>query len=355
MGTDFDLIIRGGQLVSAAGPIAGDIALRDGRIAALGDVGTAAARVVEAEGKLILPGGVDAHCHIEQRSGMGLMNADTFETATRSAAMGGTTSVISFAAQTKGQRLGDAVADYATRAARGAAIDHAFHVMVTDTGVERFAEDLAHLIEAGHRSVKVFTTYDIRLEDAEILAVMDVMRPLGGLLCVHAENHAMIARATAALLADGQTRPEHHAASHPRMAEIEAVARMIRFAELTGQPAMLFHLSTPEAADQVRGARRRGIPVWSETCPHYLLMTKEVLRREGLEGAKWMCSPPQRGESDCAGLWEAIWREDIQVISSDHAPYRFDESGKLRAGPEARFDEIANGLPGLETRLPLLF
>lgn len=351
----YDLILRGGNAWGANGPIAGDIAVRDGRIAAIGDVGGAATQIVDATDRLILPGGIDVHAHIEQRSAMGVMNADTFETATRSAAMGGTTSVISFAAQAKGQNLRGVVSDYQARARRGAAIDHAFHIMATDPSVPGFATDLAALVSDGHRSVKVFTTYDIRLTDEAILAIMEVLRTTGALLCIHAETHAIIAAATARLLDEGKTAPHHHAASHPRMAEIEAVQRMIRFAEHTGQPIMLFHLSTPEAADAVRGARRRGIPVWAETCPHYLLMTEDVLHQAGPDAAKWMCSPPQRGASDCAGLWDAIARDDIQLISSDHAPYRADETGKYRNGRDAPFTQIANGMPGLETRLPLIF
>ncbi|MEO1453140.1 MAG: dihydropyrimidinase [Pseudomonadota bacterium] len=353
MSTPYDLILRGGTAWGASGPIAGDIAVRGGRIVAMGEIAGDATRVIDASGKLILPGGVDVHAHIEQRSGMGVMNADTFETATRSAALGGTTSVISFAAQAKGQSLSEAVAEYQARARRGAAIDHAFHIMVTDPTVPGFADDLRALVEAGHRSVKVFTTYDIRLDDGEILDVMYILREVGALLCIHAETHAIIASATRRLLAEGKTAPHHHAASHPRMAEIEAVGRMIRFAELTGQPIMLFHLSTPEAADAVRGARRRGIPVWAETCPHYLLMAEEVLHQDG--AAKWMCSPPQRSTADCAHLWEAIGRDDIQLISSDHAPYRADATGKFVNGTDVPFTKIANGMPGLETRLPLIF
>ncbi|MEM9975387.1 MAG: dihydropyrimidinase, partial [Pseudomonadota bacterium] len=351
----YDLILRGGALHGPDGPIAGDIAVRDGRIVAIGDISGGAREIVDASGRLILPGGVDVHAHIEQRSGMGLMNADTFETATRSAAMGGTTSVISFAAQARGQALTEAVEDYRARAQRGARIDYAFHLMVTDPGVLGFAEDLARLTSEGHRSVKIFTTYDIRLGDDQILAMMDALRPTGALLCVHAETHAIIARATAQLLAEGRTAPKDHAASHPPEAEIEAVARIVRFAELTGQPVMIFHVSTPEAADLIRAARRRGAAVWAETCPHYLLMNEDVLNRSGLEGAKWMCSPPQRGAIESEGLWQALGRGDLQLLSSDHAPYRFDETGKISAGPSAPFTKIANGMPGLETRLPLLF
>jgi dihydropyrimidinase len=283
------------------------------------------------------------------------MNADTFETATRSAAIGGTTSVISFAAQAKGERLADTVADYTARAQRGAMIDYAFHMTVTDTSVADFAGDLGALINAGNRSIKVFTTYNIQLSDAEILKVMTAARAHGALVCVHAETDAIIAQAKVDLIAAGKTAPHFHAASHPRMAEIEAVERMCRFAEYLGQPVMIFHSSTTEGAAAVRAARARGAPVWAETCPHYLFMTEDILHQPGLEGGKWMCSPPQRHVADQEALWHALLGDDLQIVSSDHAPYRFDESGKLSAGPDAGFHQIANGLPGLETRLPLMF
>jgi dihydropyrimidinase len=283
------------------------------------------------------------------------MNADTFETATQSAAMGGTTSVISFAAQAKGEPLAQTVAAYSARAARGAMIDYAFHMTVTDTEVENFDADLAALISAGNRSIKVFTTYNIQLSDAQILSVMSQARAHGALVCVHAETDAIIAQAKSDLIAAGKTAPHFHAASHPRMAEIEAVERICRFAEYLGQPVMIFHVSTTEGAAAVRAARARGAPVWAETCPHYLFMTEDILHQPGLEGGKWMCSPPQRQVADQEALWTALLGDDLQIVSSDHAPYRFDESGKLSAGPAAGFHEIANGLPGLETRLPLMF
>jgi len=350
----FEFVIRNGTVVTSTESLRADIAVEGGRIVEIaerlrGDT------EIDAGGKLVMPGGVDPHCHIEQLSGMGQPNADTFETATRSAAMGGTTSVISFAAQHGGQRLCDVVENYARCARRGAMVDHAFHMTISDTSVPNFESDLMALMAEGHRSIKVFTTYNIALGDADILRVMTLALQGGALVCVHAENDAMIQTAKAGLLAAGLTRPEHHAASHPRMAEIEAVARMCRFAEFTGQPVMLFHISTSEGAEIVRKARSRGAPVWAETCPHYLLMTYDVLKRDGLEGAKWMCSPPQRQSADQDALWQALSNTDLQIISSDHAPYRYDETGKLSAGPTATFAEIANGLPGLETRLPLLF
>jgi dihydropyrimidinase len=355
MSDPFDLLITGGQIVTPEGVITGDIAVRGEQITAIGTNLGPAKTTVDAAGKYVMPGGIDPHAHIEQMSGMGVMNADTFETATQSAALGGTTSVISFAAQAKGERLAQTVADYSARATRGALIDYAFHMTVTDTEVPDFTDDLAALIGAGNRSIKVFTTYNIQLSDAQILSVMSSARAHGALVCVHAETDAIIAQAKAALIAAGKTAPHFHAASHPRMAEIEAVERMCRFAEYLGQPVMLFHISTTEGAAAVRAARARGAPVWAETCPHYLLMTEDILRQPGLEGGKWMCSPPQRQMADQEALWAALLGDDLQIVSSDHAPYRFDESGKLSAGPNAGFHEIANGLPGLETRLPLMF
>lgn len=350
----FDMVIKGGQVVTAEAVFDADIAITDGKIAALG-VGFDGAEIVDATGLMITPGGVDPHCHIEQLSGMGVMNADTFETATRSAAMGGTTSVISFAAQQKGQRLSETVADYAARADRGAAIDHAFHMILSDTSVPYFEADLLALIAAGHRSIKIFTTYNIMLEDAEILRILALARDAGALTCVHAENDALIAETRAQLMAEGKTAPKHHAACRPRAAEIEAVSRLCHFAKETGAPVMLFHISTAEAAAVIRQARADGAPIWAETCPHYLLMTEDVLDKPGIEGAKWMCSPPQRTNADQAALWQALALGDLQLISSDHAPYRFDETGKLSNGPDAPFPAIANGLPGLEVRLPLMF
>lgn len=351
----FDLVIRGGQIVTPGGVVTGDIGVRGEEIAEIAPTLGPAKTDIAATGKYVMPGGVDPHAHVEQMSGMGVMNADTFETATRSAAMGGTTSVISFAAQARGERLADTVAEYSARAIRGAMIDYAFHMTVTDTAVPDFADDLSALIAAGNRSIKVFTTYNIQLSDAQILSVMSLARKHGALVCVHAETDAIIAQAKSALIAAGKIAPHDHAASHPRMAEIEAVERICRFAEYLGQPVMLFHISTTEGAAAVATARKRGAPVWAETCPHYLFMTEDILRQPGLEGSKWMCSPPQRQIADQEALWEALHAGDLQIVSSDHAPYRFDESGKLSAGPEAGFHEIANGLPGLETRLPLMF
>ena len=353
MAIQADLIIRNARLVTPEGVVDGEIAVRSGRIAAIGDPASDGAEEIDARGRWVMPGGVDPHAHIEQLSGMGLMNADTFETATKSAAMGGTTSVICFAAQAPGQKISDAVADYETRARRGAMIDHAFHLIISDMHVPDFDVDLAAAIRKGHRSIKIFTTYNIGLDDKQIIELLLAAKRHGALVCVHAENDAIIAERRATLIAADQTAPRDHARSRPRIAEIEAVARLCRFAEHTEQAVMLFHISTREAVEEVRRARARGAPIWAETCPHYLFMTEDVLDRP--DGGKWMCSPPQRKKEDQEALWTGLTQGDLQVVSSDHAPYRYDKTGKLSAGPQPKFHEIANGLPGLETRLPLMF
>ena len=355
MGWDNDLIIRDGKIVTPEAIIEGDLAIKDGLISAIGSNAGAAKIEILANGQYVMPGGIDSHAHIEQMSGMGQMNADTFETATRSAAMGGTTTVLSFAAQAAGQTISDTVADYTARAQRGAMIDYAFHVTITDTEVTGFEEDLAQMIATGHRSLKIFTTYNIQLSDQKILRVMALARKYGALVCAHAENDAIIADAKEQLLAAGHIAPRYHAQSRPRIAEIEAVERICRFAQYLDQPVMLFHISTAEGANAVKLAQASGAPVWAETCPHYLFMTEDVLDKPGLEGAKYMCSPPQRTTADQDALWQALKDRTLALVSSDHVPYRYDQSGKLSAGPQAAFTEIANGLPGLETRLPLMF
>lgn len=350
------LVIRGGTVATATRAILADVAIAGGQIVAIGPDLPAAASEIDATGRYVLPGGVDSHCHIEQVSGAGLMNADTWESATRSAAFGGTTTVVSFAAQHPGKRIRDVVTDYAGLAARGALVDHAFHIIVADISGENLSHDIPHLIGQGHRSLKIFTTYDkVRLEDHAILDVLATARQHGALVCFHAENDGLIRHMTARLLAEGNTAPKHHAASHPRLAEIEALERMCRFSGFTGQPIMLFHISTREGAEIVHSARAAGLKVSAETCPHYLFMTEDVLDKPEMAGAAFMCSPPQRSPDDQAALWQALATGDLQIVSSDHAPYRMDQSGKFANGAEAPFNRIANGMPGLETRLPLMF
>lgn len=352
----FDTVIRGGTLATASEVVRADLGIRDGRIAAIGIGLPEGAQELDATGRLVLPGGVDTHCHIEQLSGGGLMNADTFETATRSAAFGGTTSVISFAAQHRGASLARTVEDYAALARKGAIIDYAFHLMVANPDAQTIATDLPALIQAGYRSVKVFMTYDaVQVDDQALLDVMLSAREAGALVCVHAENHGLLKWMGERLAKRGYTAPKYHAVSHPRAAEVEAFHRLIAFSELLDTPICIFHVSTAEGAAVIREARGRGVKIYAETCPHYLLMTAAELDRPGIEGAKWICSPPQRETTDQEALWRALALGDLQILSSDHAPYRFDASGKLSAGANPPFKQIANGMPGLEMRMPMLF
>jgi len=354
--TSYDLVIRGGTVGSATGSFAADVAVKDGRIAAVGQGLPAGAREIDATGKLVLPGGIDTHAHVEQVSAGGVLNADTFESATTSAAFGGNTTLISFAAQHRGLDLRKVVDDYAVLAKRGALIDYAFHLIVANPDAKTIQADLPALIGEGHASIKIFMTYDlIKIDDEPLLDLLLTARKNRALVCVHAENHGMISWMGKKLVEKGYVAPKYHAISHPRGSEPEAFNRLITAAELLDQPIMIFHVSTAEGAAVIRQARGRGLKVFAETCPQYLFLTKHDLDKPGLEGAKWMCSPPPREAADQDALWQALALGDIQTISSDHAPYRFDETGKLSAGPNPNFKQIANGLPGLEVRLPLLF
>jgi dihydropyrimidinase len=351
-----DLLITGGTVVTAVDAMQADVAVRDGVITALGRNLGPARRTVDAAGQLVLPGGVDSHAHIEQLSAAGLMNADTFESATRAAAMGGTTSVISFAAQHVGMSLRKVVDDYMVLARRGAIIDYSFHMIISDPTDQVIRRELPSLVKEGHASIKLFMTYDkLKVDDEKLLDVLLAARENTALVCVHAENHGLIAWMSKRLVERGFTGPKFHSVSHPRVSEAEAFQRLIAMAEFIDQPIMIFHVSTQEGIAAIREARGRGVKVFGETCPQYLFLSAADLDKPGTEGAKWMCSPPPRATADQEALWAALARRDLQVVSSDHAPYAYDASGKLSAGPGATFKQMANGLPGLTQRLPLMF
>ena len=352
----FDLVIRGGTVATASEVFDADVGISGEQVAALGRRLGPGRREIDARGRLVLPGGIDSHCHIEQLSAGGLMNADSWESATTSAAFGGATTVIAFAAQHVGMELPKVIADYSALAKKGAVVDYCFHLIIADATERLVKKDLPAAIKAGHASVKMFMTYDrLRVQDENALDVLMTARENRALVCIHAENHGMIAWMGKRLLERGYIAPKYHSVSHPRFAETEAFERLIRMAALVDQPIMVFHVSTREGAAIIRRARGEGQKVFGETCPQYLFMTAKDLDRPGLEGGKWMCSPPPRTADDQEALWQALALGDLQTVSSDHAPYRFDKSGKLSGGPKSTFKQIANGQPGLETRLPLLF
>lgn len=353
---EFDLIIRNGTVVTAETSARADIGISGQRIAAVGEVEGTAATELDATGKLVLPGGIDSHTHIEQLSAAGYMNADDFHSATVSAAFGGTTTTLSFAAQHRGMAIPDVVADYHERAASKAVIDYGFHLIVSDPTPETLGAHLPETIAEGVSSLKLYMTYDrLMVDDAQILDILTVARAHGALTMVHAENHGMIGWMSKRVVGDGNTLPRYHAVCHTRGAEAEAINRLVALAELADAPVLIVHVSTIEGIDEIRQARARGLKVFGETCPQYLFLTAEDLDRGGLDGAMFCCSPPPRDPAAQEACWNGLLDGTLQVYSSDHAPFRFDESGKLPKGTETTFKDIANGVPGLELRMPMLW
>src|SRR5947209_13992655 len=243
----YDTVIRNGTVVTATETMRADVAIAGGTIAAVGRDLAPGKRDIDASGKFVMPGGIDAHAHIEQLSASGLINSDTFESATRSAALGGTTSVLCFAAQHVGMSLTKVVEDYHALARRGAIVDYAFHMILADPREEVLRDELPPLIKAGHASLKVFMTYDrLRVDDVQLLDVLMAARENRALVLVHAENHGMITWLSKRLVAKGYTAPRYHAVSHPRFGEVEAFTRLIAFAEFIDQPIMIYHVSSAE-------------------------------------------------------------------------------------------------------------
>jgi dihydropyrimidinase len=355
--TDLDLVVRNARIATAADVFDADIGVRDGTIAALARGLPAGRREIDAAGRWVLPGGIDGHCHFDQPMTDGSRMADDFATGTLSAACGGTTTVIPFACQMKGQSLREAVADYHRRAAGKALVDYAFHLIVTDPTPVVLHEELPALIREGCSSFKIYMTYDdLKLDDRQILEVLAVARREGAMAMIHAENTDCIAWLTEQLLAAGHTAPRFHAASRPMLVEREATHRAIALAELVDLPVLIVHVSGREAVEQIRWAQARRLRVYAETCPQYLFLTADALDRPGFDGARCICSPPPRDAANQEVIWDALVGGVIQVFSSDHAPFRFAGAhGKANAGQGASFDRVPNGIPGVETRLALLF
>jgi len=352
----FDLVIRNGTVATASDVFEADIGIQDGRIAALGRALDAGTSEIDASGQLVLPGGVDSHCHIEQRSSTGVMCADDFYSATVSAAFGGTTTVIPFAAQHRGQSLREVVTEYHAAAGPKAVIDYAFHLIVSDPTEAVLGQELPALIRDGYTSFKVYMTYDkLKLDDGQMLDVLHTARREGALVMVHAENNDIIKWLAKRLTENGMTKPVYHTVAHARIAETEATGRAVALASLLDVPLLIVHVSSAEAGAVIREAQGKGLKIYGETCPQYLFLTAEDTDRDGLEGAKFCCSPPPRDAAAQEAMWRGLANGTFQVYSSDHAPYRYDHTGKLPKGDKTIFKEVANGVPGIELRLPLLF
>jgi dihydropyrimidinase len=352
----FDLTVRNGTVATAADTFSADLGIRDGRIAAIARGLAPGTRDIDAAGRLVMPGGIDSHCHVEQRSSTGRMCADDFYTATVAAAFGGTTTIIPFAAQHKGDSLLAVTDDYALRAAEKAVIDYAFHLIIADPTPHALDVELPQLIRRGITSFKVYLTYDLlKLSDGEMLDVLAVADRERALVMVHAENHEIIRWIARRLLERGHTAPKFHMASHHPLAEAEATHRVIALSRLLDVPVLVVHVSGGEAVQTIRAAQTLGARVYAETCPQYLFLEAADADRPGLEGAKWCCSPPPRDAASQEAVWRGLQDGTFQVFSSDHAPYRFDETGKLPHGAATTFKDMANGVPGLQVRLPLLY
>jgi len=353
----YDTIVRGGRIVTTSDVVTADIGISGGRIAAIGvDLGEAA-EIVDASGLIVMPGGVDSHVHISQPSGPGIEMADDFASASAAAACGGNTTVIPFCLPEQGQSLREAVAAYRAKAEGVCRVDYGIHLIVKDTDPTTLGQDLPALLEAGHTSFKVFMTYEgLALSDREILDVMSVARAHRAMVMVHAENEDAISFLRDNAEREGHTGPFHHATTRPVPVEREAVHRAITLAEIAEVPLTIVHVSNGEALDEIRRARRRGARVFAETCPQYLTLTAEDLDRTEFEGAKYVCSPPPRTVAEQVACWGGIERGDFELYSSDHCPFRFaDTAGKDAPGARKSFRNIPNGIPGVETRLPILF
>ncbi len=299
----FDTIIRGGTIATASDTFSCDIGIKDGRITALGaDLGSAK-EIVDATGKLVLPGGIDSHVHISQPSGPDIVMADDFASATRSAAFGGNTMVLPFAMQQKGQSLREVVTDYHKKADGQCYIDVSFHLIIADATDAVLGQELPALVHDGYTSFKVFMTYEgLALSDMEMLNVMSVARDTGALVMIHAENYDAIRFLTDRLERAGKTEPHYHATSRPIPVEREATHRAISLAELIDVPIMIVHVSNGEAMEEIRRAQQRGLKVYGETCPQYLVLTAKDMEGLNMEGDEicLLAAAARRGKS--AGL-----------------------------------------------------
>ncbi|MDK8871023.1 dihydropyrimidinase [Paracoccus sp. SSJ] len=355
--TRFDTIITGGRISTASDTFQCDIGIREGRIAALGhDLGIAD-ETIDATGKWVLPGGIDSHVHISQPYGEGVVMADDFESATRSAALGGNTMVLPFCLQESGVPLRETLKDYHAKAEGSCHTDVSFHLIISDPTEQVLGQDLPALVHEGYTSFKVFMTYEgLALSDLELLKVMAVARETRALVMVHAENYDVIRYLTDQLEQAGRTAPVFHATSRPVIAEREATYRAISLAELSEVPLMVVHVSNREAMEEIRRARQKGLRIFGETCPQYLTLTEGDLEGLNMEGAKYVCSPPPRDHESQQACWEGLQQGVFDVFSSDHCPFRYDDpQGKLTPKGRTSFRWVPNGIPGVGARLPILF
>jgi dihydropyrimidinase len=352
-------LIAGGQVVSPAGATPMDVIIDGETITALAAPGSGLAtswaaeseRVIDATGKYVLPGGIDAHTHMEMPFG-GTFSADTFETGTRAAAWGGTTTIIDFAVQAKGTSLSATLDKWHAKADGNCAVDYGFHMIVSDVN-DTTLKEMDACIGAGVTSFKMFMAYPgvFYATDGEIVRAMQQAAGNGALIMMHAENGIAIDQLVAGALAAGRTDPVQHGLTRPAELEAEATSRAITLAGVTGAPLYVVHLSAAQALTAIAEARDTGQNVFAETCPQYLYLSIEDLGRPGFEGAKYVASPPLRPKEHQASLWRGLRTNDLSVVSTDHCPFCFKDQKELGRGD---FSKIPNGIPGVEHRMDLL-
>jgi len=346
-----DLVIKNGTIITAFEEYTADIEIRDGKITSIGKIednnGT---NVIDAAGKLIMPGVIDMHTHIDHWGGSA-KTEDDFFTGTRAAAFGGVTTIIDFAIQQQGETVDDAVNRRRSEADGMVCIDYGLHCHVTNAD-EKTLDTVKGLIKEGYPSIKMFTTYKkagFKIEDYDCLTLMQHIHEQGGFVMIHAENDSMCESLTEELIKTNRATPENYPNSRPNISEAECISRMILFAEKTGASIYIVHVSTKEGLELIRDAQRRGIKVIAETCPHYLLLSRDNYKKE--DGHKYIMAPPLRAESDLEALWKGIQEEIISVVSSDHCA--FSEEKKLSG--KQNFTTVSPGIHGTEWLLPLMY
>ena len=347
-------LIVNGTLVTASESFRADLRIDGEKISHIGhDLKREKAdNIVDATGLFVMPGGIDAHTHLDLPVGA-TRASDDFESGTRAAAFGGTTSVIDFVSPARGDSLLSALDTWQAMARGKACIDYGLHMSVVDERPEIFAE-LDAVLDAGIPTFKIYTAYPdtLMISDGAILRLLNWSARRGALVLAHAENGGAIAELTRMLASEGKLAPRHHADSRPAILEGEATSRLIALAEIVDAPLYIVHVTCIEALEAIRSAQRRGIDIYAETCPHYLFLSEESLRAPDFEGAKFVCSPPLRPRQHAHKLWQALALGDIEVVATDHCPFNFHGQKEMGRGD---FRKIPNGLPAIETRLTLLW
>ncbi|HXD74485.1 MAG TPA: dihydropyrimidinase [Vicinamibacterales bacterium] len=347
------LLIKNGTIVTATDQYKGDVFVDGEKITTIGTaLAMNADRTIDASGKYLFPGGIDVHTHMDMPFG-GSQSSDDFETGTIAAAHGGTTTIVDFAIQYRGQTLHHAWETWAKKAEGKAVIDYGFHMIITEL-TDQVEQEMDSLVEGGLTSFKLFMAYPgvFMLDDASIFKALLRTGKNGGTICMHAENGGVIDVLVKKALAEGRTAPKYHALTRPARAEAEATHRAIALAEIAGVPIYIVHLSAAEALEMVTEARDRGLPAYAETCPQYLFLSYENYEEPGFDGAKYVMSPPLRAKETQDRLWRGLAFNDLQAISTDHCPFCMKEQKELGAGD---FSKIPNGAPGVETRMSLVY